>query len=130
MKTKPKILSPCSSCVYRINYDEMCLTFSLKHLNPSVLNSLDKSDFSALLNQFVSLSNMTWKQIKQSGRHGLGAEKIDISAISESIPKSLSDQDVTFLALRYKGKALMVGFRERDIFYVVWIDRSFSLYAH
>ena len=121
--------SLCASCPHFVNYDEKRIVFSFQYIDKSALDDFEFSDFKALLDQFKILSTLTWKQIRQSGRHGLGTEKIDSSDISAKIP-NIIDEDITLLAIRYKGKAPMIGFRERDIFHILWIDRTFTLYKH
>jgi len=75
------------------------------------------------------LSEISWKQIKAAPRHGLGHEKISQDAIREPIPKHIT-ADVSFLAFRFSGMKPMVGYRSGRIFYVVWLDRDFTLYDH
>ncbi len=75
------------------------------------------------------LSQLTWSQIKASPRHGLGYEKIDRNAIKSSIPIHIKD-DVNFIAFRFCGMAPMVGYRDGAVFYIIWLDRDFTLYPH
>lgn len=73
---------------------------------------------------------LTWSEIKQAGRHGLGFEKIAKSSIKAPIPAFIKDDVDHFLAFRFNGMRPMVGFRQRDIFYVLWFDHNFTLYPH
>ena len=75
-------------------------------------------------------SRMTWRQIWASDRHGLGAEKIARGSIRAPIPVEVTDDVDFFIALRFSGKAPMVGYRIRDVFHVVWLDARFRLYNH
>ncbi len=75
------------------------------------------------------LSKMTWSEIQNAPRHGLGTEKLPRSALKAAIPQSVTE-DVTFLALRYNGKAPMVGYRDGRTFYLLYLDHNFSLYKH
>jgi hypothetical protein len=61
--------------------------------------------------------------------YGAGYERISRDAIRSGIPAHLKE-DVNFIAFRFCGKAPMVGYRDENIFHVVWIDRAFSLYDH
>ena len=83
----------------------------------------------ALAARLFKLSQMTWLQIRQAPRHGLGTEKIARSSLNPAIPNKISD-DVEFLALRYNGMHPMVGFRDGRIFHVVFIDHSMDVYPH
>lgn len=83
----------------------------------------------AALRKIFTLSKMTWSEIQNAPRHGLGTEKIHRSSIKAAIPASVTD-DVTFLALRYNGKAPMVGYRDGRTFHVLYLDHTFTLYNH
>ncbi|BAZ81969.1 hypothetical protein PN497_16920 [Sphaerospermopsis kisseleviana CS-549] len=75
------------------------------------------------------LSKLTWSQIHSQGRHQLGYEKISRDAIKAPIPKFITE-DVNFIAFRFSGIKAMVGYRDGAIFYVIWLDRNFTLYNH
>jgi hypothetical protein len=89
----------------------------------------DDSNRSAALERIFKLSQMTWSQIHNAPRHGFGTEKISWHAIKAPIPKTVTE-DVTLLALRFNGKAPMVGFRDGRTFHVLYFDHSFKLYDH
>ena len=73
---------------------------------------------------------MSWRDIKQAARHGLGFEKISRSQIKCGIPGFITEDQDHFLAFRFKGRAPMVDYRVRDVFYVLWVDPCFELYDH
>jgi hypothetical protein len=73
---------------------------------------------------------LSWKDIKKADRHGLGFEKIARTSISAPIPAFIKDDVDHFLAFRFNGLKPMVGYRSRDIFYVLWFDWNFTLYDH
>ncbi|MBT9312156.1 hypothetical protein [Leptothoe kymatousa] len=104
--------------------------FSLEYLQKdycvTVCQVQDQAKFAIRLRK---LSEMTWKEIKSAPRHGLGHEKISRNSIQESIPSHITD-DVTFLAFRFSGMKPMVGYRSGRIFYVIWLDKDFTLYDH
>lgn len=93
------------------------------------VNCCDEANRSAALKRLFLLSTMTWGEIKNAPRHGLGTEKIARSAIKAPIPATVTE-DVTFLVLRYNGKAPMVGYRDGRVFYVLYLDHNFELYKH
>jgi hypothetical protein len=49
--------------------------------------------------------------------------------IKATIPSHLQS-DINLLAFRFCAKAPMVGYREGNVFHVVWLDRAFTLYDH
>lgn len=77
----------------------------------------------------MKVSQLTWQEINQAPRHGLGTEIIDRLAIKDRLPGCITE-DTNILALRFHGKAPMVGFRLAEVFYIVWLDRAFQLYDH
>jgi hypothetical protein len=46
------------------------------------------------------------------------------------IPNQVPEDVSKFIAIRFDGKRPMVGVRIKNIFYVIWLDRDFTLYAH
>ena len=104
--------------------------FSLRYLNRDYsLSQCTKDEKAAFADTIAQLSQLTWSQIQSQPRHGLGYEKISRNAIRSSIPTHVTD-DVNLIAFRFCGKAPMVGYRDRAVFYVIWLDRDFTLYPH
>jgi hypothetical protein len=104
--------------------------FSLRYLqsNHSV-PQCNKDEKSAFTDTLHKLSQLTWAQIRSSHRHGCGYEKIGRDSFKVAIPDHITD-DVSLIAFRFCAKAPMVGYRDGAIFYVIWIDRGFSVYKH
>lgn len=93
------------------------------------LSACTAEEKAAFADRLHELSQLNWQQIAQAPRHGQGSETISRKAIKSPIPAVITE-DVTIIAFRCIGKAPMVGFKAHDTFYVVWIDRAFSLYEH
>lgn len=74
--------------------------------------------------------SLTWSEIKKQNKHALGFEKISVSSIKVPKPDCITDDMGSYLAFRFRGKAPMVGYRQKDVFYVLWFDPKFSLYNH
>ena len=104
--------------------------FSLRYMNKDYsLSQCTKDEKAAFADTLYKLNQLTWSQINACPRHGLGYEKIARSSIRAPIPSHLKD-DVNFIAFRFFGKAPMVGYRDGAVFYVIWLDRDFTLYPH
>lgn len=86
-------------------------------------------DRQALASKLFELSQISWSDIASSGRHGLGTEKIDRKSLKTKLPHNVTD-DVNILAIRYNGKAPMLGYRDNRIFQILLIDWNFSAYDH
>jgi hypothetical protein len=104
--------------------------FSLHYLQKShCLSDCDKDEKSAFADTLYKLSQITWNEIISSPRHGAGYKRIAQNAIKASIPSHLQ-ADINLIAFRFCAKAPMVGYREENIFHILWIDRAFTLYDH
>lgn len=114
------------------NYNERPPVFSLQRIPNTkyCLSALDKDDKSAFADSIYKRRIITWKEINNQSRYALGFEKISRDGIKSAIPKFITDDVDHFLAFRFNGKKAMVGFRQKDIFYVLWFDHDFSLYDH
>ena len=86
----------------------------------------EKGDFADAL---YKRSQLSWDELQSSPKHGLGPEKLPRSRIRTGIPAQVTPE-VTFLAFRFSGQKAMVGYRQGHIFYVLWLDRDFTLYDH
>lgn len=110
--------------------DDLCPVFSFEYMAKGYsVEDLEKDDQSALVIQLFKLTQLAWKNIFQAHRHGLGSEKIHREAIKVAIPPKITP-DVNFIAFRFSGKKSMVGFRRGRIFFIVWLDRNFTVYNH
>lgn len=104
--------------------------FSLQYVQHAhCISACTKDEKAALIDKIHRLSSLTWAQIKQADRHGLGFEKIARTSIKGAIPKHLTP-DVDLIAFRFDGKKPMVGYRREATFFILWLDRTFTLYDH
>lgn len=117
--------------VDRVSHNDCSPVFSLGHMTKKYsLNKCTADEKSSFADHLVTLSQLRWTDIIQANKHGLGSEKISQDSIrGDSIPE-IVERDTQLLALRFSGLKSMVGFRERDVFHILWFDRDFSLYKH
>ncbi len=95
------------------------------------LSQCNKDEKAAFASQLYLLAQMTWGEIRKSSRHKLGFELIPQAGIHDPIPPRFQGSRGPQVAVfRFDGKKPMAGFIERDTFYIVWLDRDFSLYKH
>lgn len=137
-KRKNRIRQPAPDRGKRItapeveNYNDKYIIFSLERIQQGAycLSGLDLNDKAQFAESIFKRRNMTWQELYESGRHGLGCESIDRSAINAPIPVFLTEDTTKFVVLRFSGKKPMVGYRIKNIFYVLWFDAGFCLYDH
>jgi hypothetical protein len=111
----------------RIKHPVFC--FKYLHRNYHIDACTDDEKI-CLLNKIVKLSGITWQDIEQTGRHGLGSEKISRDSIGLMLHEDITDDVNFFIAMRFCGKKPFVGFRNKFVFHILFIDRNFSLYEH
>jgi hypothetical protein len=113
-------------------YDSHPPLFSLEKLQSGkyCLSSLDQEHKAMFSEAIFRRKSISWNEIKRSDRHGLGTEKIPKMSIKAAIPRFITEDMDDFLVFRYKGLNPMVGYRQRDIFFVLWFDHDFTLYDH
>ena len=105
--------------------------FCYRHLHKDYcLEQCDQDEKKSLMERFVTLSQMTWQQISQAHRHGLGYEKIAIGGLSAKCPPFITEDVTHLLAFRYQGKKPFLGHRNRFILHVIFIERDYTLYDH
>lgn len=114
------------------NYDLMPPVFSLEKIVSSdyCFSVLTKEHKLAFAESMFKRRTLTWRQLKSLDKHGLGYEKIPSGIIRTSIPASISSDLENFLAFRYHGRCPMIGFRDKNVFFVLWFDHDFSVYNH
>jgi len=114
----------------KIDYNREKPTFCLRFVDRSYcISSCNHEDKAAFSDTLVQMSQLTWNELRQAQRHGIGSEKIDRKSITRPIPSHITE-DVTFLAFRFSGKKSMVGYRMKEMFHIIWFDRDFKLYDH
>lgn len=112
------------------NYDVEFPLFSFQYLDKTHgLDSCNKDEKAALVSTLYKLSQLSWKDLRNAPRHGVGYEKIDRNSFRVAIPKHITE-DVNIIAFRFSGKKPMIGYRDKAIFHIIWLDRSFEVYDH
>lgn len=104
--------------------------FSFEYLQKGwCIQDCQQEERSKMLDKLRKLSSLSWKDIRQQERHGLGTEIIDRGSLKAALPAFITEE-VRLLAFRAYDLVPMVGYRSGRIFHVVWIDRAFKLYKH
>jgi hypothetical protein len=113
-----------------VNWDQRPPVFSFQHLvRDHGVDGCDQEQKAQVLEALHRRGQLTWAQLKQAHRHGLGAEPIARNSMRVGVPACVTP-DTPILAFRCIGIAPMIGFREEDRFHILWIDRAFACYRH
>ena len=86
----------------------------------------DRAEFALALHKRGKLS---WRDIRLSGKHQLGCEKIDRKSLKVTLPSKVTP-DVNIIAFRFHNKKPMIGYKEGRIFHIIWLDPKFRAYDH
>lgn len=128
-ESSSKIRSTDTDIIEMPNYDYPI--YCLKHLHPEYgLNQCESEDKIAFVDRLAKLCSMTWQEIHQAPRHGLGSEKISVASLNVKPPPFLTEDVEYLLALRFNGKKPFLCHRNRFVCHVIFIDRNFSIYDH
>ncbi len=96
-------------------------SFYLSHRKycPSVCSERTKK---LLVDKLVYLGKNTWSQINQFPRE-TGFEKIEKNSI---IPEATegAEKQTYYLSTRLDERMRMVGFREKEVFHIIWIEED------
>lgn len=110
--------------------DDCHPVFSFEYMvDTHSVETCQKDECASLALKLFKLSRLTWQQINQAPRHGLGFEIIKRDCINAPIPNIVTPE-VNLVAFRFHRLAPMVGFRRDHIFFIIWLDRDFTLYDH
>ena len=113
-----------------ISHDEKRPIFSLEHMQPThSVRTCQHNDRAEFASKLYEMSQLSWGQLKQAPRHGLGSETISQNAIRAPMPQSVT-RDIRLIAFRFSGKKPMVGYRVNEVFFVLWLDYNYTLYDH
>jgi len=98
--------------------------------------STDSVNTKVVIDKILSLSKMTWFEIKKA-THDDGKSKnheLDYEGISESgknriRAKKLTEEDIdAIFSLAFTNKIRVIGLKKERIFYVIWYDSEHGFY--
>ena len=105
-------------------------TFSFAHLEKGYcIQNCEKEEKAHLADTLRKMGKLKWSELLFCNRHGLGCEKIPRKAIQVGIP-SIAEKENHFIAFRFSGMKPMIGWRNHELFQVIWIDPKLKVYKH
>lgn len=127
VQSTKNITSPAADASIK---DEGHIIFSLRHIQKNYcFSDCQPDEKQALAESLFKRREMTWLSISKEPKHGLGFEKINRKSLNVKVPEVVPE-DANILAFRFRGKAPMVGYKENNLFYILWLDRDFTVYPH
>ncbi|MCU4155223.1 hypothetical protein J1N10_04505 [Carboxylicivirga sp. A043] len=114
-------------------FEEDYPMFCFKHLSETSIKDCKDSDFFIeFLLRLKKLSELGWKEIRKSQRHGFGMEKIPISEIHPKLPNCVTPEVKHLHVFRATGNNLpFVGIVIQQVFRIFFIETKFGdIYDH
>ena len=97
------------------------------------LTKCDKPAKAGLVTKFHGLGQLTWKEISDAPREGMGYEHIPWSDISVAVPDSVSEDERAYV-FRFNGgpgsNGRFFGVRRRRTLHIIAIDPKGKAYKH
>lgn len=93
------------------------------------VNCCEGEEQAALSAKMFRLSRLSWRELRQAPRHGMGYEQIARHRIKVGISPAIPP-DANLISFRFSGMKPMIGFRQNRILHIVWLDRDFTVYPH
>jgi hypothetical protein len=124
---KEKISVPSNN-----NLENEYPVFCFKHLNLGINSKGDYKFYFQFIERLNKLSNISWKEINISTRHGFGTEKLPISQIKPDLPLFITPDVKELLVFRANGdNRPFLGLRMGKVFHIVFIEEQFGeIYNH
>ena len=120
-----------TSSVDRIDYPIFCFRHLHDDYGVDQCIAGDGQFIRQLFKKIQRVSGLSWTDIQFANRKGNGTEKIAKSSIKKSIPISITEDVKDFLSFYFNGtKGRMIGFRNKMIFHIVYIDTKLDVYRH
>lgn len=104
--------------------------FCLSQIDPNwCVSRCQKDDKAAFAETLRKLSRLSWAELAQTSRHGLGYEKLPQQQVRVRKPSNLSP-DTRLVAFRFNGLKAMVGHREGATYHILGLDYNRKMYKH
>ncbi len=108
--------------------DAKCPVFSFRHVAKGydVGDCKDSRDRLAVASRISELSKLTWNELQMSSGHH-GGFKHEPQLKGKGPARMWNDTPIAF---RLRDMKPIIGIRDGQTFYVLWIDHSMNLYKH
>jgi len=110
------------------------IVFGFSELRPySYVSSNNDSDFFiSFLKRLQKLSSIDWNTANSSARHSFGFEKMNVNTMTHAAKDFVPKGMTSLLVFRATGdNHVFLGYRERNVFQVIFVEYQFGdVYSH
>ncbi len=108
------------------SYPVLCLRFVQSRFGFEELTEKQRSEF---IRKWAKRAQLSWTELVQHSRKGLGFENIPAHEIKRQAPESLAAG--RYLVMRHEGNHAVVGVRAGGAYRVLWIEANYGdVYDH
>lgn len=125
-KSKPNKIQNPTTIESKYDYPIFCF----KHL---ILDfKKDHEFYFRFIERINKLSQLTWKQIQVSHKHGFGTETMPVDDIKPQLPRFVTPEVTHLSVFRANGdNRPFLGLRNDSVFHVIFLEETFGdVYNH
>lgn len=100
--------------------------FSFQFFRTECIDSCDKNDLDAAHRRLRTMSTMTWQQVNQAPREGLGSERIGRDQLL--VPCELAPGVTHVLSFRCSAAERIIGHRDGSVLQILWFSHNHDAY--
>lgn len=100
--------------------------FGFRFFRNECISNCEKDEVAQAMKKLRTYSDMTWQQINQADRKGLGFEKMPRKQLT--CPCDLSEDVEFVLSFRYSQTDRIIGLRDGSILEVLWFSHAHDAY--
>ena len=115
-----------------VNFNQVKPKISFEFLNGEYcISKCEKKEKAEIIDTLHQLSQKTWQEIIQSGKNGIGYERIELSQLKCRYPHDRCFQNIDKATIFHHKKSIpIIGFRTDNTYYIFCIDRNYKAYKH
>jgi hypothetical protein len=108
--------------------DHLPPVFSFKHVcnNHYYLTDWRSEELQRLIDTFRTMESLNWSEVIRY--KGLGFKIVDPKTFSTDLPEVISP-DISIIEFRVSKRARLFGYRDKNIFNIIWFDRNHEVYS-
>ncbi|MBF0488294.1 MAG: hypothetical protein HQK98_09060 [Nitrospirae bacterium] len=92
------------------------------------LSKCEKKEKSSFADTLLNLSQLTWEEISNKPKDGLGYERISVKSLKSTLPSSITEEVEKVTVFRFSDSGRMAGIRDSNIFHIIFVGRNHDLY--
>lgn len=84
----------------------------------------------AFIKKIQKISQITIAEVRSDDKYGFGYELLDVDQLKKDIPNSITEDIGKVNVFRFGGDGRIVGYYNKSIFHILFVDPHLKLYDH